>query len=226
MTWREHRRGTRIVEPPHAVNVNAGRIDHGPRFYLERLTALGVLCDHARNPAAFLDKPRNRRIVERGSTQVNDRLRQGHRHAGVVELTVGVKNAAVQALGADRGDFLDDFIPAYPMRSSDSGSAREQVVEFQSDPIEGQIEPAIGRNNKVAGVYQVRSVPQEHAALLERLAYQGDVSLGQVAHSTVNQLGAAARGSVGEVAGFEEQRPIAPRRGVERPPPGPWPRRR
>ena len=208
-------RRIRVVEPPNGVNINPGRIDHGPRRDLECLAALHVLRGTPAIAAAILDKPSNGCVVEHSATQVNDRPGQSHRQPGVVELTVGINDPATQPFGADRGDLLDDLIPAGLSRFSDPVTACEQVVELQSDSVERQIEPAIGRHDELAGVHQVRSIPQQHPTLLERLAYQGDVSLGQVAHAAVNQLGAAARGSLGEVAGFEQQSPIAPRRRVD-----------
>ena len=49
---------------------------------------------------------------------------------------------------------------------------------------------------------------------MECLAYQGDVPLGQVANPAMDQLGAAARGPLGEIARLEQERAIAARRGV------------
>jgi hypothetical protein len=65
-------------------------------------------------------------------------------------------------------------------------------------------------------VHQVGRVLQKQSALFERFHYQADVSLLQVAHAAVCQLGAAAGGAFTEVALLEQQHIVAARRGIDR----------
>jgi hypothetical protein len=62
----------------------------------------------------------------------------------------------------------------------------------------------------------VRRVPAQRRALAQSLAHQTDVALLQVAHATVHELGGTARRRRREVAGFDQRRAIAARRGVDR----------
>ena len=62
----------------------------------------------------------------------------------------------------------------------------------------------------------MRSVLSKQAALFQRFHHQGDVALFQVAHATVHQLGAAARGAFAEVVLFHEEHVVAAARGIDR----------
>ena len=55
----------------------------------------------------------------------------------------------------------------------------------------------------------------EPPALAQGLEHQGDVALLEVADAAVYELGAAARRALGEVAPFQEQRPIPPGRRLD-----------
>ncbi len=104
LTGREDRRAARVVHLPQAVDINSRRVDHRPGHDLERLGAFGVFRTHSGDPAAMLDKPRDRHIIQSSSTEVNDRPGQGDRQSRIVELTVGIDDPAVQPFGADRGE--------------------------------------------------------------------------------------------------------------------------
>src|SRR3984885_8092564 len=51
----------------------------------------------------------------------------------------------------------------------------------------------------------VRGIAQQQAALLERLHHEGDISLLEVTHTAVNQLGRPARGPLAEVLTLDQQ---------------------
>jgi len=55
----------------------------------------------------------------------------------------------------------------------------------------------------------MRRVAAQGPALPQRLQHQRDVALLQVAHTAVNQLGAAARSALGEVVGLEQRGAVA-----------------
>jgi hypothetical protein len=63
---------------------------------------------------------------------------------------------------------------------------------------------------------QVRRIAQQDPALVKCLPDEAEIPLGEVANAAVDQLGAPARGSVSEVEGFEQERSIAARCGVNR----------
>ena len=71
----------------------------------------------------------------------------------------------------------------------------------------------IGRDHEVATMDEMRCVLEQESSFMECLAYQGDVPLGQVANPAMDQLGAVARGPMGEIRRLEQESAIA-RRGV------------
>lgn len=57
----------------------------------------------------------------------------------------------------------------------------------------------VRRHHKRQGLGQVGRVVQQRGALVQRFAHQRDVALGEVANTTVHQLGRAGRGALGKV---------------------------
>jgi hypothetical protein len=67
----------------------------------------------------------------------------------------------------------------------------------------------IRRDYELAAMNEMRGVSKQNSALVQGLAHKRDVALGQVAHASVDELGAPARGSVSEVERLEQQRSIS-----------------
>ena len=63
---------------------------------------------------------------------------------------------------------------------------------------------------------KVRGVVDQEAPLPEGLEYEGHIALLQIAHATVNELRAATRGPVGEIARLEQQCIVVPCGGLDR----------
>lgn len=77
--------------------------------------------------------------------------------------------------------------------------------------------PVVVRNDKRQAVYEVRRVAAHEAALAQSLEDERNVSLLEVAHSTMDKLGTAAGGALGEIGLFNEHPPSV--RGKPRPRP-------
>ena len=97
------------------------------------------------------------------------------------------------------------------MRRSQAQFAGKPVVGFQSDAVVGQVEPSVRGHHEIARVDEMGCVPQQDTSLMQSFADQGDVPLGEVAHSAVDQLGASAGSPVREVTCFDQERSITAR---------------
>src|SRR2546422_10645762 len=94
--------------------------------------------------------------------------------------------------------------------------ARQPIVEFESHTVEGRLPPFVRRDDESQPAHQLRRVAEQQTTLAQRFAHELDVALLQVSDAAVDQLGAATRGRVREVALFEEQGTVAPRRAIDR----------
>ena len=82
-------------------------------------------------------------------------------------------------------------------------------VKFQPETVKRRFPPVVIRHDEREIVHQVRRILQQQAALLERFHHQADVSLLEVSHAAVRQLGAAARCPFAEIALLEQQHVVA-----------------
>ena len=83
-------------------------------------------------------------------------------------------------------------------------AAGQQIVEPESDPVI-ELGPAPFDGDEEAKVVDMTGcIVHEAVAFLERFCDERDLALLEVPDSAVNEFGAARRGSVGEVTGFDE----------------------
>jgi len=93
--------------------------------------------------------------------------------------------------------------------------AGQQLIQLQAETVEWSLPPVVVRHDERKIVHQVGRVLQKQSALLERFHDKADISLLQVAHAAVCQLGAATGGALAEVALLEQQHIVAARRRID-----------
>lgn len=187
------------VHLAQAIHPDTGGIDHRMRPHGEFLAAHRVAADEASHLAVVVHQRGGRAIVHHQGTQAGGRARQRQRQAGVVKLAVPVLHAALEALRARRGQALERAFFAEKFGGTQACLAGQGVVHLEPDAVERGLPETVGRHDERQRLRQVRRVVQQRGALVQRLAHQGDVALGQVAHATVHQLGGAGRRSLGEI---------------------------
>ncbi len=100
-------------------------------------------------------------------------------------------------------------------RRSETELSREHVVETKPDPVERSLPPVVARHDEGKLAHDVRRVSAQKAPLFQGLEDEGHVSLLQVAHASVDELRAPARGPSSEVAGLEERGAVSAGGGIE-----------
>ena len=87
------RRG--LIEPAHGVGENSGRIEDRPRLHLVVTSGLQVFHPRSADFATFLEQADDLGVIDRSATEIGKGKGQRRGQAGIVELAVGVKNAAL-----------------------------------------------------------------------------------------------------------------------------------
>ncbi len=168
----------------------------------------------------LVDQSNHRGIIQRGPALFNQRTQESNGHASVVKLAVPINHAAAEIFRDERRRERERLLSRDHARPRPSRSSREQVINLQSCRVIGDFPPGITGDQELAIVDQVGSVATEDLALVECLADQSDSALREVSHAAVDQLRAPAGRPLGEVVGFQQQRPIASRGRVHAPCPG------
>ncbi len=168
-----------------------------------------------RTTSFSLDETNDRRVVGEGRPEGRGGLGEVDREPGVVELAVVIDDAASEAAGLDGGKPLERFFAGEVSRRAEAELSREGVVDAEADAVERSFPPVVVGNDEGELVDEVRRVLAQPAPFLEGFQYEGDVSLLEVAHAAVHELGAAAGGAAGEIPRFQERRPVAARGGVD-----------
>ncbi len=224
LAGRQQRLGARLVEAAHRVGEDAGGVDHHPRRDLERLAALLVARRHAGDQpmgamrAGGLEQADHAHGVDRHAPQVVEGAGEGDGEPRVVELRIVIDHAAAQAGGLDRRQQRQRLGARQRARRSQAEAAGEQVVDLEAGAVERPLPPLVARHHEAQVAHQVGSVAQQQPALAQRFDHQREVALPQVTDAAVRQLGAAARGPLGEVVTLEQRGAVAARRGVDRRP--------
>ncbi|MNL02291.1 hypothetical protein D3C87_1227920 [compost metagenome] len=190
-----------VLHLPHRIDPHPRGIDHAVRAQREGLAAFafageGILRGHAGDHAVFLREPGRAHVVDRRAAHVEQRAHQRHGQPCIVELAVEVEVAAAQRPSADvfgqRGRGLQRLPMVQPAAAGQVQAARQHVVHLEADAVERLVEHLVGRHHEAQRPDQVRRVAGQQATLVQRLAYQADVALGQVAHAAVHELGGLA----------------------------------
>ncbi len=176
-----------------------GRVDHFAGADLDLLPRLQVAHPHAGDPLALLQEADNADAGGGCGAVLRSRSGHGHRKPGVVDLPVVVPDAADHAIRAQSGCKLERPALGQVPVPRNRPSATHRVV--QQNP-RAHIEAIEALPNRMGEwvqerdrVHQVRGEPREQqVAFPQRLPYQGEVALLQVAHPAVDELAGAAGG--------------------------------
>ena len=211
-------RGVGVIEPAQRVGEDPGRIDDHLREDPAQPAALRIARHHAAGvavAAARLEDLDHLHVVDQRRAVIGRGAREVDRHARVVELRVVIHRAADEVLLLDVRDRGDRGVAVEAAARREVQVARERVVELEADAVERALPPAVARHHEAEVRHEMRRVAVEQPALAQRLGDEREVELLQIAHAAVHELGAAARGALGEVVRLEQQGPIAAARGVD-----------
>ena len=99
---------------------------------------------------------------------------------------------------------------------ADAEFAGEAVIEPEAEGVVRRRPPFFARDDKGFAFEEVRRVFREPPAFAQGFAHEIHVALGEVAHATVDEFGAAAGGAFGEIAAFQQQGRESARGGIYR----------
>ena len=152
-------------------------------------------------------------MINGGHQEVNQEPR-------IIELPIVIDHPAAQIASLDGRQLIHHFPRRHDHRPPEAlpDRERQKVVGLEPDAIHEHVAAAITGEDEGAIVDEVRRVSPQAAALAERLQDEPHMSLPEIAHAAVNELGAAAGSAAAEVAALEEQDGVSPRRGINRHP--------
>ena len=105
--------------------------------------------------------------------------------------------------------------PAQEAGRTQVAAEGEGVVELEARGIPRTLPPAVRRHDQRQAADQVRRVSAQAMAFAEAPVDKPGLPRAQIAHATVDQLGAAAGGSAGEVAALDEEGAVSAGGSVE-----------
>jgi len=143
------------------------------------------------------------------------RLREGERHARVVELRVVVLDAAEEPFVAHARDRRDRLLAREEAALPEVPLAGERVVEPEPSAVERPFPPVVARHDEREVVDEVRRIRAERRAFLERFGDETEVELLEVADAAVDELRAARTRRLREVVLLDERGAVAARGGVD-----------
>ena len=201
--------GIGVGQPADGVSPDSGGIEHHPGL-LPPATAVVPLQHRSAQPAVRV--PQQVHHLRAGAHPHAQGCGGAHNQqieACVVELTVAVGHPAVA--GGQRGQQLPHLGGGHPAAPADAPTARQGVVDRQADAVIGLAQKLAGGQQQFEAMGQERHGLEPVAALGQGLAHQEQLAAvkaaeGQleVAHATMEQLGAAAAGATGDVATFHQ----------------------
>ena len=207
----EHGSGGRVVHEPHAVREGTGSVDHRSCPHFPGHPGHRVRDPHTRYLALLLNKIGDADMV--GDDRPVLRCCQGdaHRHPGIVELTIVVEYAGLEALSVKHGKPLhgpgaaQEATATYPRRPC------QYVVEFKARQYVRDLHPLIQRSYKWQAVAEVGSHAQQDPPFLKGIPHQVILSPVQVfdghleiTNATVKQLCAATACTLGKIIFFHK----------------------
>ena len=199
---------TSSANTPVALTTARAEIEHSSPVSSSRASAPLML-------PFVLEQSGHGKVIERAAFEINQGARQRDGQPSVVELAIGVDDPAAQACAANRGDASDDLGPRDPARAAQVETARQPIVEPETGRVVRQLPVMKRGHHELSRVDQVRGVLEQQRTLVKCLANEWDIALCQISDSAMNELGAAAGGSVSEVARFEEQGAVAAGGGID-----------
>ena len=196
------------------IDPRASGIDHALGANGEGLARLCIAADHTSNAISFVHQLFSGAVIDQQSAFGCRRAGQRQRQTRIVKLTVPVFDAALEPLLLHGGQVFDGLAAGQKFGGAQPSLARQRVIHLEADAVERRVQHFIGRHDKGQRLRQVRSVVQQGCALVQRLAHQRDIALGQIAHAAVHQLSSARRCALGKVHGFQQHYLEATRRRI------------
>ena len=188
----DHRFRIRLVHSPHGIGKDARRIDDDTCVQFMFLAAFEFFHRDAAHQIVLLHQRNHRHVVDQHGARIGRRLRQADREPGIIELPVIINSAALKPVRFERRQAPQRLFAREMFGRAEAKLAREQIIDFQTDPVKWRFPPGVVRHDEREVIDQVRRVLGQQAPLAQRLQHQADVALLQVADPAVNQLGAAA----------------------------------
>ena len=216
LRYREQPRTVRIVHPPQGVGKNPGCVDHTGRANFKRLAALGIRCPDTGDHPVLLEQSVAPHVVGENPALVGRRPGQIDGQPGIIELPVMINDPALETVRFHRRDQLDRLLLCEDPRRAQPQSAGHPVVHLHADSVKRALPPAIIGNDKRHVVDEVGGIPIKPSAFPQRLQDEGNVTLPEVADASMDQLGAAARGSLRKVRLLDQRHPVPPAGGIDR----------
>ncbi len=213
---RHQRRGLFISEASNRVDPHARRVEYRPGVKLELFARFIVHRHDAPDAIAIGFDLLDAHVVQHRRAQADGGAHQRNGQAGIVELPVPVGDAALQPLGPHTGQLPVRARGRQPLRRADPPPPRQGVVHPQSDAHELALEDPVARNDELERVHELGRVGKQQRALRQRFAHEFHVALREITDAAVDELGAAARRSTGEITRFDQRRAVAARRGIHR----------
>ena len=206
----------RPVHGHHLVHEDARGVDDGTRHYIKGIPRLAVHRLHAAHAAlGVVEHPGHRGPVHHRSAQVHARLRQVHRHAGVVKLAVVIDDAALQPLPDGRRQAPAHRRGAQKQRAAVAEAERQDIVECQAAEVKEIVPPAVVGNHESLVLHQVGGIALHAAALAQGFQHQAHIAALQVAHAAVHQFRTAARGTLRKVVTLQQRHLVTARGGID-----------
>ncbi len=126
-------------------------------------------------------------------------------------MAVVEQDSATKPRFSDRREALDDAAGTKNPGLSKSKFPGQEIVRFEPDPVVAELPSAVGGDHHREPLGKVRGIAEQQAPLVKCVSDQGNVTLGQVANSSMNQLRASAGCSLAEIVLFKKDRAIASR---------------
>ena len=171
---------------PHACGV-----DDAARLNVIFLPCFGIPCPQPCHLAACMAQLRHGAMVHQQSAMRRRRARQRQRQPRVVKLPIPILHAALQALRLRARQAVLHGNRAQPLRTPQTGLARQQVINLQPHAVPGRFPPAVRRHHERQRLRQMGRRRQDVRAFVQRLAHQRHIALRQITHPAMHQLGGA-----------------------------------
>src|SRR6267142_65474 len=204
----DHRLRCPVIHAPERVAKHAGSIDNYLRVELEFLARFQI----ASNYLPFADR-RHRKVIYNNCAMIPGGSRERDCQPRIIELPIEILDAAAQVVRPQRRQPFEYLATS---EVAGAGLPTEQAIKLQPDAVIRTFPPRVGRQDKRNQFNQFGCIFEQQRALAQALADELQVSLFEVTHAPVNELGTAARSALREIALFEQHRAVAAARRVNR----------
>ena len=148
-----------------------------------------IVADQPGHLATVIEQIRGRHIVDQHGPLRRRTAGQRQRQPGVVELTIPILDATHQLMRLGRRQQGQGFGSTEYFGTPQAGFAGQNVVQLEPASVKRNLPPPVGRHDKRQRLRQMRRVFQQRCALMQGLAHQTNIALGQIAHAAMNQFG-------------------------------------